>query len=85
MEEVSWIVSGYQRGSGVTSTSGRRNGSKTTGTGGAADPLPSPLGKLASIVFLDNDALYWTMYRRRGAVSNSDAMTTMGGGDDNGR
>ncbi len=62
MEEVSSIVNGYQRGSGTTSEPGRRNGSRTTGRGGAADPSPSPslLGKSASIAFLDDDALYWT-------------------------
>jgi hypothetical protein len=80
MEEVSSIVNGYQRGSGATSGLGRRNGSRTTGRGGAADPLLSPLGKSTSIVFLDDDALYWTKCRRCGAVSDSDAATTMGGG-----
>ncbi len=80
MEEVSSIVNRYRRGSGATSGPGRRNGSRTTGRGGAADPSPSPLGTLASIVFLDDDALYWTKRRRCGAVSDSDAATTMGGG-----
>jgi hypothetical protein len=60
MEEVSLIVNRYQRGSSATSGPGRRNGSRTMGRGGAADPSPSPMGKLVSIVFLDNDALYWT-------------------------
>ena len=82
MEEVSSIVNGYRRGSGATSGPGRRNGSRTTGRGGAADPSPSPLGKLASIVFLDDDALYWTKRRRCGAVSNSEAATTLRGGGD---
>ena len=81
MEEVSLIVNGYRRGSSAMSGPGRRNGSRTTGRGGAANPSPSPLGKLASIVFLDNDALYWTKRQRCGAVSDSDAVTTMGGGD----
>jgi hypothetical protein len=85
MKEVSSIVNGYQRGSGATSRPGRRNGGRTTGRGGAAKKLPSPLGKLASIVFLDDDALSWTMWRRRGAISDSDAATTMGGGNDDGR
>ncbi len=79
MEEVLLIVNGYRRGSGVTSGLGRRNGSRMTGRGGADDPSPSPLGKSAMIVFLDNDALYWTKRRRCGAISDSDAATTMGG------
>ncbi len=45
MEEVSSIVIGYRRGSGATSGLGRRNGDRTMGRGGAANPLPSPLGK----------------------------------------
>jgi hypothetical protein len=85
MKEVSSIVNGYQRGSGATSRPGRRNGGRTTGRGGAAEKAPSPLGKLASIVFLDNNALSWMMRRCRGAVSDSDSATTMGGGNDNGR
>ncbi len=80
MEEVSLIIIGYRWGSGATSGPRRRNGSRTTGRGGAANPSPSPLGKLASIVFLDDDALYWMKRQRCGAVSNSDAATTMGGG-----
>ncbi len=80
MEEVTSIVNGYQWGSGATSRPGRRNGSRTTGRGGAANPSPLPLGKLASIVFLDDDALYWTKRQRCSAVSNLDAAMTMGGG-----
>jgi hypothetical protein len=79
MKEVSSIVNGYRRGSGATSRPGRRNGGRTTGRGGAAEMLPSLLGKLVSIVFLDEDALSWTTRQRRGALSNSDAATTIRG------
>ncbi len=86
MEEVSLIVNGHRRGSGAMSGPGRRNGSRTMGRGGATDPLPSPLGKSALIVFVEDDALYWTKRRCCGAVSDSDEATTMGGGgNDDGR
>ena len=44
----------------------------------AISPPTPPPGDLASVTFLDRDALYWRTRRRRGAQTDRDPMTAVG-------